>query len=352
MEPEVTEFLSEYGLFLAKTLTLVVAIAFLLVLATASAMKGRRQQDKGKLEVTHLNEELDELRDIIQHSVADKDALKAEKKARKADKKAEQKKLASGEADARKRVYVLDFDGDMKASQLDSLSRCVTAVLTMARSQDEVILRLESPGGMVHAYGLAAAQLTRLRHKNIPLTICVDKVAASGGYMMACVGDRILASPFAYIGSIGVILQLPNFNRLLKDHKVDYEMVTAGEYKRTLTMFGENTDKGREKVVEEIQEAHDLFKQFIAEYRPSLDLEAVATGETWFGTSARDRGLVDAISTSEDCILEACSNADVYAVSYTVKEPISKRLESLVEGVLDRSLLNWMRRNTGRRFYS
>ena len=109
------------------------------------------------------------------------------------------------------------------------------------------------------AYGLAASQMQRIRDKKLKLTVCVDKVAASGGYMMAVVADKIIAAPFAVLGSIGVLAQVPNFHRLLKKHDVDFEMLTAGKYKRTLTMFGENTDKGREKFQEDIEDTHVLF---------------------------------------------------------------------------------------------
>ena len=176
----------------------------------------------------------------------------------------------------------------MKASAVSSLRQEITAILSLAEKQDEVLVRLESGGGMVHAYGLASSQLLRIRNQDIDLTVCVDKVAASGGYMMACVANKLLAAPFAVIGSIGVIAQIPNFHRLLKKNDIDFEMITAGEYKRTLTMFGENTEKGREKFAEDIEDVHVLFKDFVKEHRPALDVEAVATGEVWFGQRAID----------------------------------------------------------------
>lgn len=345
------EFLAEYGLFLAKTVTIVLAILIIMAAAVANAMR-QKKDDKGNITVTHLNKEMHDLKDEISRAVEDVDTLKKaakeekkqakkEKKEKKAKKKSEDKEIAG-----KKRIFVLDFEGDPKASQVDDLRQLVTAVLAMARvGTDEVLLRLESPGGMVHAYGLAASQLHRIRSKEIPLTICVDKVAASGGYMMACVASKLIAAPFAYIGSIGVLVQLPNFNRLLKDNNVDYEMVTAGEYKRTLTMFGENTDKGREKMAEDVQEVHTLFKDFIKTSRPGMNVDDLATGETWLGSRAKELGLIDAICTSDEYIVDACEEAEVYQVAYEKKMKITDKLGSVLENALDNTLMRWMQRS-------
>src|SRR5690606_6116850 len=255
-----------------------------------------------------------------------------------------------GEA-RRKRVYVIDFEGDMEASELENLRQEITAVLTMAEPADEVILRLESPGGMVHAYGLASAQLLRFRERNIPLTICVDKVAASGGYMMAAVADRLIAAPFAILGSIGVLVQMPNIHRLLKKNDVDYEMITAGEYKRTLTPFTEVTEKGRDKVRQDVDIMHDLFKQWVKEYRPVVDIDQIATGETWVGLQAQDLNMVDAIGTSDECIVQACKEADVYEVSYEIRVPLGERIGGAVQKAMDKTLMNWWQRLRTNKYY-
>ena len=342
------EFLAEYGLFLAKTVTIVIAIIIIMATAVANTMK-QRVEDKGSIIITHLNKEINDLKDEIVKAVEDehtlKKVLKEEKKKAKKEKKAKKKSLGK-EGDAKKRIFVLNFDGDPKASQVDELRKAITAVLTIAKpKKDEVMLRLESPGGMVHAYGLAASQLQRIRSREIPLTICVDKVAASGGYMMACVANKLIAAPFAYIGSIGVLVQMPNFNRLLKDKHVDYEMVTAGEYKRTLTMFGENTKKDREKMEEDIQEVHTLFKDFVRTSRPDMAIDKLATGETWLGSRARELGLVDETGTSDEYIAAACDNAEVYEVAYEKKKKITDKLGSVLEGALDNILMRWLQRS-------
>ena len=339
------EFLSEYGLFLANTLTVVAAVLIIMAAALANAMK-QKKVGKGAITVTHLNEDLKHLSDAIKNVVEDeqslKEAAKAEKKKLKQEKKALKK--SGNAAEEKKRVFI-EIYGDTKASQVEELRQAITAVLAMAREEkDEVLLRLESPGGMVHAYGLAASQLHRVRSKNIPLTICVDKVAASGGYMMACVASKLIAAPFAYIGSIGVLVQIPNFHRLLKEKNVDFEMVTAGEYKRTLTMFGENTDQGREKMLEDVKEVHDLFKDFIKESRPAMDIEKLATGETWLGSRALSLGLVDAVGTSDEIIINACKDAEVYHVAYEKKKNIADKLGKMVESTLDNTLLRWLHR--------
>ena len=243
-----------------------------------------------------------------------------------------------------------DFHGDIKASATEELREVVTAILSVASDDDEVVVRLESQGGMVHSYGLASSQLRRITSRNIPLTICVDKVAASGGYMMACVGQKILCAPFAIIGSIGVLAQLPNFHRLLKKHDVDYEMFTAGEYKRTITMFGENTDKDREKFTEDLEDTHVLFKDFIRENREQVNIDDVATGEVWFGTRALERNLVDAIGTSDQYLYDLKDDADIFEVQFTQKKSIPEKLGISVEHGIDRLATRWWQRFNSRYF--
>lgn len=320
------EFLYEYGLFLAKAITFIITVGIVLALIISAGQKNK-DSEEGSIEVTKLNERYQDIRSSLKSVIYDDATLKREAKEEKKQQKIEkkQKKEQDSKVD-KKRVFVLDFDGDIKASAVDSFREEITAVLSLATEQDEVVVRLESAGGMVHSYGLAASQLTRIKNKGIPLTICVDKVAASGGYMMACVAQKIYAAPFAIIGSIGVIAQLPNFHRLLKKNDVDFELLTAGEYKRTLTMFGENTDKGREKFTEDLETTHELFKAFVSQQRPIVDINQVATGEIWFGSQAKEQQLVDELMTSDDYIIGQVEDADIYKVQYTTKKSLSERL--------------------------
>ena len=320
-----TEFLFQYGLFLAKTATFVAA-AVLIVALLANLIHQARSHAADHLEVKSLNHRFRDLADSVLHAVLTPDEWKKQLKAHKAEDKARARSHKAGEAAARPRVFVLDFHGDLQASPVQSLRDEISAVLQVARPGDEVVLRLESEGGIVHGYGLAASQLRRVRDRQIKLTVAVDKVAASGGYLMACVADRILAAPFAVLGSIGVVGQLPNFNRLLKKHDVDYELHTAGEYKRTLTLFGENTAAGREKFRETLEDAHALFKEFIRQNRPQVNLAEVATGDHWFGTRALALKLVDALQTSDDYLLERSKDSDLYELRYKRHRGLMERL--------------------------
>ena len=329
------EFLSEYGLFLAKSVTFVVLMLFAVAGLVAINSKGKREA-KGHIEVEFINDNFDEMEAVIKEAVLTDDQLKKEHKAQK---KADKKKAKDKTTDTdKKRIYVLDFDGDIKASAVENLREEVTAILTMATPKDEVVVKLESPGGLVHAYGLAASQLVRIKNKNIPLTIAVDAVAASGGYMMACVADKILAAPFAVIGSIGVLAQLPNFNRLLKKHDIDFEQFTAGEYKRTVTMFGENTDKDREKFIADLEDTHELFKSFVSEHRPQVNIKEVATGEIWYGSRALETHLIDDIMTSDEYLLAAHKESELYAIKYTHKKTLPEKLGLAAEAVMERSI--------------
>ncbi len=315
--------LSEYLLFTAQTLTWVIAILILFAGIIAIATKGK-SRDKEKIEIKNLNETYEHMQETMRSEVLEKSDLKKLLKTEKKSKKLKQKK--EDETASRKRIFVLSFMGDIRASAVKSLREEITAILTIATPEDEVVLRLESPGGMVHAYGLAASQLQRIRAKNISLVVIVDKVAASGGYMMAAVAHKILAAPFAVVGSIGVIAQVPNFHRVLKKNNIEFEQITAGQYKRTLTLFGENTKAGRQKFQEEVDETHLLFKSFVSKNRPKLNIEKVATGEHWYGTQAIEFNLIDEIMTSDDYLLSASVDADIYEISYTTKKTFMGKL--------------------------
>ncbi len=278
-----------------------------------------------ELRVIHLNKTQEQRRQDLMEATQGKAALKQLKK--RMAKKAKQalKDKAKGKNKGQQ-VFVLDFDGDIKATAVKHLREEISTLISTANEGDEVVVRLESGGGLVHGYGLAAAQLARLKEAGLKLTVCVDKIAASGGYMMACVADKIVAAPFAVIGSIGVVSQLPNFHKWLKNHDVDYEMFTAGDYKRTVTVFGENDAEDRAKYQEELEQTHLLFKHFVNRYRSMLDLDKVATGEHWYGEDALHLNLVDKLQTSDSYLLELMDNNQVYALHSRQKPTLAEKL--------------------------
>lgn len=328
------EYLIEIGLFVGKAVVVVVAV-FLIVSVIVSAA-AKQKENKGELRVENISKTLRKTTHQIKSSLLSK---KARKRADKEAKKEEQK-----EQEAANKVFLIDFKGSMDAKEVESLRREVSAILAVASDKDEVLVRLESGGGVVHGYGLGASQLQRIRERGLNLTVAVDKVAASGGYMMACVANKVVAAPFAVLGSIGVIAQLPNFHRLLKDNNIDYEQVTAGEYKRTLTLFGENTEDGRQKFQEDINDVHDLFKQHVSSSRPHIDIDKVATGEIWYGRQAMDLNLVDEINTSDDLLLQAVQKSDVIQVCYQPKKNMAHKLTHSAAGAMEGIALKWLQR--------
>jgi serine protease SohB len=323
------DFLAEYGMFFAKFMTILIVLVIIIGGVFIITIRSKSEAE-GHLDIKNLNQKFENMNLLLKSQILPK---KEFKKSIKALKEEHKKKDKSDEV--RKRIFVLDFKGDIKASDVSSLREEISAILTFASKNDEIFVTLESAGGTVHGYGLAASQLKRIHDKNIKLIVAVDKVAASGGYMMACVADKIIAAPFAIIGSIGVLAQIPNFYRLLKKHNVDFEQVTAGQYKRTLTLFGENTDEDREKVQEELEETHQLFKDFIKEYRDDVDIDKIATGEHWYGKQAIELKLVDELKTSDDYLSEAVQNADIYEIDYIRKKPLSEKIISFGAKLLD-----------------
>ncbi|MEP3351419.1 MAG: protease SohB [Marinomonas sp.] len=346
------EFLTDYAGFLLK----LISIGIFIVVILAMIASGKRKTQPGSLSVTKLNESYDAMKAELDRQLLDKKDLKnkekEKKKAAKLEKKA-QKKTAKEEAVAeeKKRLYVLDFDGDIKASAVTSMREEITAVLSVAKPQDEVVVRLESGGGVVHGYGLAASQLQRIREANIPLTVCVDKVAASGGYMMACVADKIIAAPFAILGSIGVVAQVPNVHRLLDKSLIDVELHTAGRYKRTLTMLGKNTDEGREKFKQDLEDTHGLFKRFVSSQRPQLEIEDIATGDTWYGSEALENKLVDAVMTSDAYLVSHYDNADVIQVTYKQPKGMAERFGLSVFSAFEQKAVSWFGKLTQSKGY-
>lgn len=317
------EVLEQFGLFTAQTAVIVLGIAAIIILIAVVAAKS---QDKPEIEIELLHKKYKLFAKILKAASLNKDELKEAKKKDKKDNK--EKKH-----EHQRKVFVLDFNGDIKASAVEHLRQEVTAIVNVATPQDEVVIRLESPGGVVHGYGLAASQLLRIREKGIPLTVCVDKVAASGGYLMSCTANKILCAPFAIVGSIGVVAQIPNFHRILKKHDVDYKEYTAGEFKRTVSLMGEITPKGEEKFKEQLEATHRLFKSFVQSNRPSLDVSKVATGEYWYGQDAKDLGLVDEIRTSDDYLLSQSDTNQIIKVSFAKKQKLGEK----ISGVLGRA---------------
>ncbi|WP_461520698.1 protease SohB [Porticoccus sp.] len=340
------DYLLQYGLFLAKVVTVVLSLVILVGVALGMSNRVRKHL-QGDLEVEPLNDSYEAMSDTMEFATLHPASRKLwHKEKKKADKHKKKK------TEERQRVYLLDFKGDMRASAVASLRQEITAVLSQAKPEDEVVVRLESAGGMVHSYGLAASQLDRIKQQGIPLTVCVDKVAASGGYMMACVADKILAAPFSMIGSIGVVAQLPNFNRLLKKHDVDVELHTAGEYKRTLTMFGENTEQGREKFVEDLEEIHEIFKDFVKNHRESVDINAISTGKVWLGTHAKNVSLVDEIKTSDEYLVDRSKDANIYLVRFVYHKSLPEKMGLAAENRADSLLLRWFERLRVKQFFS
>jgi|TARA_B110000977_G_scaffold73167_1_gene98998 serine protease SohB len=328
------EFFLDYGLFFAKTITLV--IMFVLVIGFISSLAARGQH-ANRLQIKNVTQRYEKTKEHVQREVLSK---KAFKKIQKSQKKAAKSK----KEESRQRVFVLRFVGNIKASATKYLREEVSAILSVADKNDEVVLCLENAGGLVHEHGFAASQLTRFKQHDLALTVVVDKVAASGGYMMACVADKVVAAPFSVIGSIGVIAQMPNFSRLLDKNGVDFEMIKAGENKRTITMFGKNTDEDRAKFTEQVEDTHELFKDFIHEQRAAVDLTKVATGEHWYGRRALELNLIDELMTSDDYLWQLSAVADIYEVSHIVPKSLSEKVMGSAQAAVDRVLTSaWQR---------
>lgn len=335
--------------FALKSGTVVLAIAAITAII-ASLTSRQRGPTQGYLELRRLNGMLRSLGRQVRHAGLRGKAMKAARKVDKQADKAEHKSVQAGQLsqdsdddatddkeathNPKKRIFVLNFDGDVRARRVEQLREEITAIVAGARDSDEVLLRLSSPGGAVTGYGLAASQLARLAQRKIPLTVAIDQVAASGGYMMACVADRIIAAPFAVVGSIGVVATVPNVRKLLVRQGVDVEQVTAGAHKRTLSMFGENTEEGRAHFQADLNDMHLQFKEHVARHRPQVDVEQVATGAHWTANRAVGLGLVDELLTSDDWLLARHEAHDLIEVTWRPPQTVGRRFGLGVESTL------------------
>ncbi|RUR32537.1 protease SohB [Vreelandella nanhaiensis] len=332
-----SEWMAEMGTFLVQTTIIMVLLGLVVLLVLRS--KGAHDSDL-KLHIEPLHEQRLSRKRRLRLAATDSGARKKLVKAfRNEDKKRQKAAKHSDGASLKPKVWVLDFQGDLKASQTERFGQEVSAIIDIAEPADEVVVRLESAGGLVHAYGLASAQLDRLQKAGLTTTVCIDKVAASGGYMMACTAQHIKAAPFAVIGSIGVVAQIPNVHRLLKRHDIDVELLTAGKYKRTLTMLGENTEEGRAKFLEDLENTHHLFKDYVSEHRPEMDIETLATGEIWYGSEALTNRLIDSLGTSEAYLVERMADANVYSVKLEPPKTISRRFGMAVSAGIENATL-------------
>ena len=333
------EYIIEFGLFTGKALIIVIGLILVIGFVAITSI---RHKDKETIDIEDLSDKFKKYKTLLNSHILNKKALKKKFKDEKKQAKKDKKDKNSNED--KKTIFVLHFEGDIKASGINQLRNEVSAILSVAKSTDEVVACIESPGGVVHGYGLAASQLLRIREHKIPLTICVDKVAASGGYMMACTGDKILAAPFAIMGSIGVIAQVPNLNKLLKKHDIDYQEIKAGQYKRTLSLFGEVTNEGKQKFTEQIQDTHNLFKDFVKTHRPIVEIDQVATGEYWFGERALKLKLVDELKVSDEYLFSQRNEAQILKVSTKFKKKLVNRISEAVSLGIEKALEKFIHR--------
>lgn len=312
------EHFIEFAIFSGKAFVIIIGIIAILITIAGLALKNK--PEKESLEIKNINKKFKRYALKLNEGILNKKELKKHLKSLKSE-----DKKTSKEAPANNNVYVLEFIGDKKASAVDTFAQEISAVLCVAKPEDEIMVKIESPGGFVHTYGLAAAQLERIKKQGCKLTVCVDKVAASGGYLMACTADQILAAPFAIVGSIGVIAQIPNFNKILKKNDVEFKEITAGEYKRSVSLFGELSEKGIKKFTEDIENTHSLFKNFVGKYRTKMDIAKVATGEIWYGIDAINNGLVDLVSTSDEYLFSKKDSSQIYTVKIVTKKSFADK---------------------------
>lgn len=308
--------LTSYAIFFLKIITIIILLLTTIIICLILITN----KDNNYIKIKNINKKYITLKKLFLSKIS---------------KKIERKNLIKEENLTKtKNLFVLHFNGDINASDINNLKDILSIIILNKTHVDEVLIKLTSNGGIVTNYGLAASQLKRLKNENINLTISIDTIAASGGYMMACVANKIIASHFSIIGSIGVLGIIPNINKILTKNNIEIEYHTSGKYKKTLSIIGENTEIGRKKFIESLENTHFLFKNFVKENRSQINIEEIATGEYWYGVDALKLNLIDKIQTSDEYIIENLNNANIYEIKLSEKINIKNKIKENIHNIL------------------
>ncbi len=226
------------------------------------------------------------------------------------------------------RLAVLRFQGlrDLNASGDQRLSEAIDEVLVNRDHFEEAVVIIDSPGGTTHGYGHAYALLERLSASGLKVTACIDRIGASGGYLMALPADRILAGPFAIVGSVGVVAGIPNVKRLLEEKGVSYRLFVAGDKKRVVHFADDDGPEVREYMDEKLAGIHTQFLQAVEKHRGDrVKLDEVRSGDHWSAEESVEKGLglVDELQTSAEYLLER--NREVALVMIERRVDITER---------------------------
>ncbi|CAB3976441.1 protease SohB [Candidatus Azoamicus ciliaticola] len=312
--------LTDYTIFFLKIITIII----LLLLTIITCLIIIKNKDNKYIEIKNINKKYITLKKMFLSEIL----KKTEKKNIIKNINKEEKIIKT------KNLFILNFNGDINASDINNLKDILSILILNKKYVDEVLIKLTSNGGIVTNYGLAATQLKRLKNENINLTISIDTIAASGGYMMACVANKIIASHFSIIGSIGVLGIIPNINKMLNKNNIEIEYHTSGKYKKTLSVIGENTEIGRKKFIESLENTHFLFKNFVKENRSQINIDEIATGEYWYGIDALKLNLIDKIQTSDEYIMENLNNTKIYEIKLNEKTNIKNKIKENIHNIL------------------
>ncbi len=176
-----------------------------------------------------------------------------------------------------------------------------------------VVMRINSPGGVVAPTQELHDAVLRLRQAGKPVVASLGAVAASGGYYVAVACDQIYANPGTLTGSIGVIMQLANLEQLLKKVGVDYVVVKAGQFKDIGNVARAMTLDERRVMQALLDDVHGQFIGAVATGRklPREDVVRLADGRVFSGTQAKELRMVDALGGLEDAVLASAKLAGI-----------------------------------------
>jgi protease-4 len=206
------------------------------------------------------------------------------------------------------RVAIVELEGVI--AEVDDLVREVKSHRENPQVK-AVVMRINSPGGVVGPTQELHQALLRVREAGKPVVASLGSVAASGGYYTAVAADRIYANPGTLTGSIGVIMQMANLQDLFKKVGVDYVVVKAGQYKDLGNVSRQMTPEERRVLQGLLDNVHAQFIDAVAEGRKLDRAEVVkfADGRVFSGVQARDLKMVDTLGSLEDAVNEAAKLA-------------------------------------------
>ncbi|MDP3296608.1 MAG: signal peptide peptidase SppA [Thermodesulfovibrionia bacterium] len=203
-----------------------------------------------------------------------------------------------------------------------------------------VVIRIDSPGGAVAPAQEIYKEIVKLK-KEKKVVASMGSVAASGGYYIACPADKIVANPGTLTGSIGVIMEIPNIEGLMKKIGVETKVIKSGKHKDIASMFKSMTEEERKILQSVLDDVHDQFIRAVSEGRNMKyeNIKELADGRIFTGKKAKELGLVDTLGNLDDAVNLAGKLSGIKGEPRVVSKKEKLSIWNIISGNLPSELI-------------